>query len=605
MIDYPKLKKQPSSVQVLDVFKGYNRNLRIAEGEFRDMENLSSECYPALSPRKRRRTLLDINNLSAMASPREGKLTGMIYLNRHGLVYTQGANLYQFGVHNPFSEMELNDETKRLIRFGDNVVIYPDMKYFSATYPSLWGIMGNTVEITEGKVTFELCNAEGEAYEGATASDTAPESPANKELWIDTSETPHVLKQYAEATQKWAAVSATYVKISGLRSGNGDPFEPNDGVTISGARGAAASLNGAAVLQSASSSASVVVAGMLDATYTQDCAVDGPIKIERTIPVMDFMVEAGNRLWGCRYGVNSKGEMVNEIYGSKLGDFRNWNCFMGISTDSWAASVGSPGAFTGAAVIDGNPVFYKENMKHTVWISGSGAHQISSAPCSGVKQNCGGSVASIDGAAIYKSERGFCVDDGSGPVEIGKCFAGVDYSQAIGCAHGHKYYVSMKDAEENGHLFVYDADKGLWHRDDGLQAISFEKVNFGVVAISEDGERIIDLSGKYIEENKMETAVRWMAETGELELSSPASKYISRLTLRLSMEVGAKLTVYAQYDSEPEWTVLGSIQGTSLRSFSLPVYPRRCDHLRLRFEGEGDAKLYSIAKTVAEGSEMA
>jgi hypothetical protein len=69
------------------------------------------------------------------------------------------------------------------------------------------------------------------------------------------------------------------------------------------------------------------------------------------------------------------------------------------------------------------------------------------------------------------------------------------------------------------------------------------------------------------------------------------------------MEVGAELTVYAQYDTEPEWVALGSIRGTGLQSFSLPLRLRRCDHLRLRLEGEGDVKLYSITKTIQEGSE--
>ena len=43
--------------------------------------------------------------------------------------------------------------------------------------------------------------------------------------------------------------------------------------------------------------------------------------------------------------------------------------------------------------------------------------------------------------------------------------------------------------------------------------------------------------------------------------------------------------------------------GSSLRSFSVPIRPRRCDHLRLRVVGEGEAKIYSIAKVIEEGSD--
>jgi hypothetical protein len=40
---------------------------------------------------------------------------------------------------------------------------------------------------------------------------------------------------------------------------------------------------------------------------------------------MDFVCEHQNRIYGCRYGKNLKGEFVNEIYASKLGDPTNWN----------------------------------------------------------------------------------------------------------------------------------------------------------------------------------------------------------------------------------------------------------------------------------------
>ena len=39
---------------VTDSFAGLNRQLRIAEGEFYDMKNLTSACYPLLANRKKR-----------------------------------------------------------------------------------------------------------------------------------------------------------------------------------------------------------------------------------------------------------------------------------------------------------------------------------------------------------------------------------------------------------------------------------------------------------------------------------------------------------------------------------------------------------------------
>jgi hypothetical protein len=81
-------------------------------------------------------------------------------------------------------------------------------------------------------------------------------------------------------------------------------------------------------------------------------------------------------------------------------------------------------------------------------------------------------------------------------------------------------------------------------------------------------------------------------------------KYISRITIRMSMEIGAHMDIYAQYDMSDEWIHLCNIRGTSLRSFSIPIRPRRCDHMKLRIEGMGGAKIYSITKTIEQGSEI-
>jgi hypothetical protein len=98
--------------------------------------------------------------------------------------------------------------------------------------------------------------------------------------------------------------------------------------------------------------------------------------------------------------------------------------------------------------------------------------------------------------------------------------------------------------------------------------------------------------------------VQWMVETGEVGISSPDMKYISRLTVRMSMEIGSEARFYAQYDFDEDWEQLFTMQGTNLRSFSLPIRPKRCDHMKLRIEGEGVVRIYSITKTIEQGSEL-
>ena len=102
----------------------------------------------------------------------------------------------------------------------------------------------------------------------------------------------------------------------------------------------------------------------------------------------------------------------------------------------------------------------------------------------------------------------------------------------------------------------------------------------------------------------VESDLEWMVQTGEIGISSPDMKYISRLTVRLMLEPEAEASFYVQYDWEEEWEHLFTLIGNNLRSFSIPIRPKRCDHMKLRIEGLGVAKIYSITKTIEQGSEL-
>jgi hypothetical protein len=320
------------------------------------------------------------------------------------------------------------------------------------------------------------------------------------------------------------------------------------------------------------------------------CNETACFEIVRSVPVLDYIVESNNRLWGCS---NS----TNELFSCKLGDFKNWNYFQKISTDSWVVSVGTPGEFTGAVVQNGYPIFYKEHCKHKVWPSATAAHQVTTVSCDGVEKGSEGSLAVCDGTVFYKSTLGVFADDGGGPVEIGQALGKSRYRKGIGAIHDRKYYLSLEDDTGKRVLFVYDIAGRMWHCENGISGIlcSAGESLFGA------SEEIYDLTGNT---GTPEEDVSWMAVTGDLGLELPEQKYISRLTLRLSLDPGATLEVYAQYDREQTWMKLGQVYGTDLRSFSLPVRPRRCDQLKLKLQGTGMCKLYSITKTLEKGSEL-
>ena len=592
---YPTLYSKDSSRQMVDTFKGYNHNLRIGDGEFFDMKNMTSDYYPVLSPRGKR---------GVYASP--NKANGLIA--KDALCYVDGT---KFVINQKEIDMGLNDEPKQLISMGAYVIIWPDKKYFNTQDHSDFGNIEAFFPGVEGQMVqadYEMCKIDGTVYTGATKSPTAPENPINTQLWIDTSSTPHVLKQYSETSKVWTQIATTYVKISAPNIAQN--FKQYDAVKISGFPTESKQLADMNDItyplweayhdpgddeRVEGTNDYIVIVGILDEAVTYE----SKLRLERTVPEMDFVIESGNRLYGCRYGTAANGEVVNEIYASKLGDFKNWNCFMQISTDSWVQGLGTDGQFTGAITHKGYPLFFKENCVHKVYGNYPANFQIQTTECRGVQKGCNRSLAIVNETLFYKSRSAICAYDGSLPSEVSYALGNEAYKDAVGGANGNKYYISMADALGTYHLFVFDTAKGMWHKEDSLKADWFCSCDSELYAIS--GGRIITLFGSGTPDAD---PVEWMAETGEIGLSSPDMKYISRLTVRMAMDINTEVWIYAQYDFSEEWECQCILRSTNLRSFSIPIRPKRCDHMKLRFEGIGAAKIYSITKTIEQGSEL-
>lgn len=579
---YPTLKEMKTSREMLDVFKGYNHNLRIGSGEFYEMENLSSDHFPILSPRAKR---------GIYASPSIPQ--GMVA--KDALCYVDGGDFVINEYRIPMGLTE-DDKPKTLISMGAYVIIMPDKKYINTENYEDKGNIEAEFKST-GRVSFSLCKVDGVEYGEVPYQATPPADPANMALWIDTSSKPHTLKQYSETMSSWSAIATTYIRISA--TGIGRPFSVNDGVTVSGVTSVAlADLNASTVIM-AKGDNYIVVRGILDEVTTQDT----PITVERRMPNMDLnlIIESGNRLWGCHYGFARNGEVVNEIYASKLGDFKNWSCYQGISTDSYAAGVGTDGQFTGAVTHLGYPVFFKENYMHKVYGNYPKNFQIQTTPCRGVQKGCHRSLAIVNETLYYKSRSGVCAYDGSLPAEVSAALGDVVYHSAVAGSVGNKYYISMQDADGGWHLFVYDSAKGMWHREDDTQAVDFCACRGDLYFINYATKQIQTVKGTGITEDK---PVKWSATTGIIGTDSPDKKYISRMDVRMKLDVGTRVSFWVEYDSSGEYSHLFTMTGKNLQSFSVPIRTRRCDHLRLRIIGTGEAKIFSICKTIEWGAAL-
>lgn len=587
---YPILnssKESRQTVDIIDTFAGYNHNLKIGDNEFYDVMNLSSDEAPVLATRRARGLYIASSNVQGM-------------IEKDSLCYVDGSCfvMNQYRVDMGLSVRE-EDCPKQLVSMGAYVVIFPDKMYINTMDLTDFGSLD--AEFTSAShVTFSLCKQDGTVYQPDYIQPEEPSGAENMAIWMDTSDTPHSLKQWSASAGIWSGIATTYIKIQ--CAGIGKAFSQYDGVKISIQEGITAStadqinaLNGSHVIYAADDD-SITVTGILDEQTT----VEQQITVSRKMPLVDFVVENDNRLWGCRYGMNRDGEVVNELYACKLGDFKNWECYMGISTDSYAVSLGSDGQFTGAITHAGYPIFFKENCMHKVYGYIPSNFQVQTTPCRGVQKGCSRSLAIVNEILFYKSRNAICAYDGSLPTEISSAFGNVQYQNAVAGSNGNKYYVSMQEVDSgNPIMMVYDTSNGLWHKEDGVNAVQFCSCRGELYCATEDG-KIITMLGSG---DSFECIVAWMAETGIINASYPERKYLKRINIRLALDPGSTLSVSAEYNSCGTFKPIGTMTGDNIQSFTFPVRPKRCDHLRLRFDGYGKAIVFSITKTISGGSD--
>ena len=614
----PQIPEVEKNIRMTTTFGGYNHNEIVTDGDMFDTKNLCAELYPCISTR-RKRSLASYDVSGQESVP----LTAVH--GRDQLVMVRGTEVfYNFiKVTGVTVSADSSMLPKKIVSMGAYVCIWPDKVYFNTIDTTDCGSMERLYSEDGENMQVQLCRADGTDYDMTQISvgTTPPASPSNGKLWIDQSGDSDVLRQYTASTQEWTEVPTVYAKISGTGAGHG--LREYDAVTISGMeapesasariKAQIAALNGSFIVYGAGEGY-LIVAGIISGTLS--ALKEGTtVQINRTVPDLDFICESNNRLWGCKYGMEN-GQVVNEIRASKLGDFRNWSTFMGISTDSWTASIGTDGEWTGAISQKGYPIFFKENCIHRVSGSTPSSFQITTTTCRGVQRGSWRSLAVVGERIIYKARDGVMAYDGSMPFSISEQLGNVLYSDARAGAVGSLYYLSMKNAGGDWSLFTYNTEKEIWYREDRLKALGFAPVGDEIYAIDEENNLLLALRGSMGGAGwTQETDFEWKAEFGisgieytrtnfgASRADMRGNQYLSRFDVRMYVEEGTKAEMEIMYDSDGEWRKQGEISGTRMRTFVLPVIPRRCDHLRMRIRGTGEFRIYSISRYLEVGSD--
>ena len=598
------------------------------ESYFSDMKNGGSDSFPFAASRSGRGITKLLDN------PANG------LLGTDKLAYVDGQKLIYDGRE---VLTDLIDGEKRLVAFGANILIYPDQKYYN-TVTGESGAM-ETAETVSGSETILTGNgfkykasdsristdSDGNVYisvnyimgwRGFTLNSvlckSAKDSVYMPRLYVDgENATKDSFKNYLRIRIQNGMIeyisSATTVCI-GFGSDRYTLEDivwkalPIEAVTAPELTGETGYLwNGDTPIKITDGMLYLSEPGDLSSVFTSIGNTSSSALVctyswtKSNLPRLDHVCVLDNRLWGCRYGMQAGSTAaVNEIYCSKLGDFKKWSTFQGISTDPWYAGVAETGPFTGAVAYGGHPIFFKEDCAYV--ISGSyPPYSVTTLHIAGVAQRAARSICEADGALYYKSRyavmRYTSSSIGSVSDRLGRL---PDAVRACAGSYNGKYYLSL-----SGEIYVYDTKRGMWCAEDACGAVDFATADGKLYVAGGRG----DTDGKYpicVSAPGMaaEADMPWSFTTPRIGYGLPNRKYVSRVLIRLEIGDAALPTVELSRDGGT-WEALScaaraGADGARTGSITIPIRPRRCESFRIRVSGVGAYKLTGITKYMEE-----
>lgn len=586
---FPTFQEVTRYREMTTAFGGYNHQLSCQEGQFYDMKNMSSQYFPILSPRQNR------GIVKQFAMPQG-------ILDKEDIMWIDNGKLYLNGEEKILNGVTISSEgTKTLAKMGAYVIIMPDKIWYNVDKDEC-GYMEHRNTIESGtQIRFALCEANGKEVALMPEGHT----PSDGDYTLTTTNGKSSLKIYSSTTKTWITVATTYLQIyaagigKGLEKGDGvkitvDNIEGLSNVFVNDEGNGKVSTNTYIVDRTDDS---ITIIGIIDEVIN---VRGNELVVERKVPDMAFITECNNRLWGCS-------KDGHEIYCCKLGDVKNWNVFAGISTDSWAATIGSDGKFTGAITFLGYPMFFKEDGFIKIAVSSTGGHQVKETKCRGVQKGSEGSLVILNETLYYKSSNCICAYNGSLPFSISDDLGEVRYYEAVAGTIDDRYYISMKDEKGIYNLFVYDSKNGIWCKEDNTEVLYFCRHFDELYYIDVKDKQMKSVRGTLlydVPEKATEGQFDWFVESGNIGYSSPDNKYVARINLRITLEFATNVDFYMQYDSSGGWEHQFNMSGKGTRTFTVPIIPKRCDHFKYKIIGKGGCKIHSITKTMEQGSDI-
>lgn len=611
---YPSISNVKQYKALTTVFGGINVNPSCMDGEFNDMQNMTADDYPVLSTRAKRRIQKNAGKgVWGITQDGSARIEDTAFLSSGEII----AELVYKTKVIQMQGITFERGSKQMLRMGAYVVIFPDKVWFNTKDETYGKIEAEKVIASGNQIKFEVTNADHAAITWKDESYYKDHTPKDGDYMMVTKDGKSSLKVYYKALSMWSSVATTYLKITATDIGKN--FDEDDGLKIIVDNSVSKwdeadkvflnkeddgklSMNTYIVKKEDDY---IIIPGIIKENKTLS---NMPMSLLRKCPDMDYVVEYQNRIWGCS-------SANHEVYCSKQGDPKNFNYYKGVSLDSWAATVGSSGDFTGACVFNQNPIFFKEDEMLRISVSPSGAHSYREVKCPGVGSTNHMSIATSDRAIYYAGSNGIYEYDGSVPQRISDnlgfdrpnqtnpWFGGMNVKYAVGFMVGPKYYLCIDNKISlKRELYVYDSRFNVWMKEDNLDVKFAYDLAGGFKAVYAGDDRIF-LDGQGFGDASFEKSFPWFIESGNIGYQETEKKFIAKMNVRMMLEVGAYADIWIQYDSSGSWEHLYNISGKGTKSFTIPIKTKRCDHFKYKISGRGSAKIFAISKMIEEGSD--
>ena len=326
--------------------------------------------------------------------------------------------------------------------------------------------------------------------------------------------------------------------------------------------------------------------------------------IERKAPEnVRFICSHQNRIWA------NNGD--NEIMCCARGNPFVWYRYEGNALDSWAATVGGDGAFTGC-INYGYPLFFKENRMLRVSGSRPSNFGYNEYSMKGIKEGCHDSAVIVNDVLYYQGMDGVYAYGGSTPQKITEKVYKGRWTEGKACRYRDKYVLTVTEGDERT-VYTYDTTNGLWHREafgDGkvryLYPGSYLHSHEEAMTIYTDNSD----STKYIgyvmtdegyNEYDPEKPIEWEFETPEL-INTCEYKYLKCVRIKCRPLEDGEFSVYRERDGA--WKELGRevTRADKVYWYTKNFGVERTSSIKLKMSGVGRIVIDKIILEYEEGS---